>query len=152
MYIGRMVDFTAWVMNALQLEMDGIVVHWRWQTTKKKKNIYIQYYTVLMYTVYFFMLVPLSRVVCQFRFPVRCRAFRFSICLLRQMLFALSIPQCAWKHGQILTSEPPLHSEECSSIFDELNTDALPLTAMIFPERKGALDCLRRLARIGILG
>eukprot|EP00930_Biecheleria_cincta_P017575 TRINITY_DN13929_c0_g1_i1.p1 TRINITY_DN13929_c0_g1~~TRINITY_DN13929_c0_g1_i1.p1 ORF type:complete len:267 (+),score=43.67 TRINITY_DN13929_c0_g1_i1:43-843(+) len=27
-------------------------------------------------------------------------------------------------------------SQECSSIFDELSTDALPLTATIFPERK----------------
>ncbi|CAK9115337.1 unnamed protein product [Durusdinium trenchii] len=27
-------------------------------------------------------------------------------------------------------------SQECSSIFDELNTSALPLTALIFPDRK----------------
>ena len=28
-------------------------------------------------------------------------------------------------------------AEECSDIFHELSTDALPLTAMIFPDRKG---------------
>ena len=35
---------------------------------------------------------------------------------------------------------PDLSRKEYSSIFDELNTDALPLTSMIFPERKSVLD------------